>query len=116
MSVTVRVIGPSDPRRDGQPAHTPPRLTSPGVGRMPTMLFQVEGRRIEAKPFLADADGGEVRRHRRAGAARRSADRALEVVGIARDAVERAVGVAAAHLAERHLGEDDRAGLLQLRR
>src|SRR3954469_3646584 len=50
MSVTVRVIGPSDPRRDGQPAHTPPRLTRPGVGRMPTMLFHVDGRRIEANP------------------------------------------------------------------
>jgi hypothetical protein len=50
MSVTVRVMGPSDPRRDGHPAQTPPRLTRPGVGRMPTMLFHAEGRRIEANP------------------------------------------------------------------
>src|SRR5262249_46468732 len=49
-SVTVRVIGPSDPRCDGQPAQTPERLTSPAVGRMPTMLFHVEGRLIEANP------------------------------------------------------------------
>jgi hypothetical protein len=36
--------------RLGQPPRTPALLTSPGVGRMPTMPFQDDGRRIDAKP------------------------------------------------------------------
>src|SRR6185312_1012885 len=49
-SVTVRAIGPSEPLVVGQPPYTPPRLTSPIVGRRPVTPFQMEGRRIEAKP------------------------------------------------------------------
>ena len=48
MSPTVRAMGPSEPVMSGQPSYTPPRLTSPGVGRMPATQFQVEGRRMEA--------------------------------------------------------------------
>ena len=43
-------MGPRDPATEGQPAKTPPRLTSPAVGLMPMMEFQVDGLRIEAKP------------------------------------------------------------------
>src|SRR6266446_7565018 len=49
-SVTVFAIGPSWPTGDGHPAHMPERVTRPGVGRMPTTLFQVDGRRMDAKP------------------------------------------------------------------
>src|SRR5215475_4157851 len=49
-SATVRDMGPRDPATDGHPAYTPPRLTRPAVGRIPTIEFQVEGRRIDAKP------------------------------------------------------------------
>src|SRR5687767_13489407 len=49
-SVTVRVIGPIWPVGDGYPAQTPDLVTRPGVGRMPTVLFHVLGRRIEANP------------------------------------------------------------------
>src|SRR5688572_17949180 len=47
-SVTVRAIGASTPRIEGQPTHTPVRLTRPVVGLMPTTLFQVAGLRVEA--------------------------------------------------------------------
>src|SRR6478736_9560401 len=49
-SETLRAIGPSEPYSDGQPPHTPLRLTSPAVGRMPTRLVQAEGRRIDELP------------------------------------------------------------------
>src|SRR2546426_12489222 len=49
-SLTVRAIGPSDVWRAGQPSHMPVRLTKPAEGCMPTRLFHVDGRRIEAEP------------------------------------------------------------------
>src|SRR6202049_3741929 len=49
-SVTVRAIGPREPFSSGQPSNMPLRLTMPAVGRIPTTEFQVDGRRIEAKP------------------------------------------------------------------
>src|SRR5205807_7928372 len=47
---TLRAMGPSEPTSEGQPPYTPLRLTSPAVGRIPTRLFQVDGRRMEASP------------------------------------------------------------------
>src|SRR5437870_12534838 len=49
-SLTVRAIGPSDVWRAGQPSHMPDRPTKPAEGCMPTRLFHVDGRRIEAEP------------------------------------------------------------------
>ncbi|CAA9434110.1 MAG: hypothetical protein AVDCRST_MAG66-3456 [uncultured Pseudonocardia sp.] len=49
-SATVLVIGPSDPARSGQPPYAPVRLTRPSVGRMPTVQFHAEGRRMDASP------------------------------------------------------------------
>src|SRR6267378_1818053 len=49
-SVTVRAIGPSEPLISGQPSYMPLRLTRPAVGLIPTTEFQVDGRRIDAKP------------------------------------------------------------------
>src|SRR6185312_5042814 len=49
-SVTLRAIGPSEPFIAGQPSHTPVRLTRPIEGRIPAMLHQIAGRRIEARP------------------------------------------------------------------
>src|SRR5947207_205879 len=49
-SVTVRAIGPSDVWSAGQPSHMPVRLTKPAEGCMPTRLFHVDGRRMEAEP------------------------------------------------------------------
>src|SRR5436309_15809909 len=49
-SETVRAIGPSDVWRAGQPSHMPVRLTKPAEGCMPTRLFHVDGRRMEAEP------------------------------------------------------------------
>src|SRR5215510_14385288 len=49
-SVTVRAMGPSDVNKAGQPSHIPVRLTSPAEGCIPTRLFHVDGRRIEAEP------------------------------------------------------------------
>src|SRR5438132_8903747 len=49
-SVTLRAIGPRDPLAKGQPSYIPPRLTRPAVGLIPTMPFQVDGLRIDAKP------------------------------------------------------------------
>src|SRR5712691_8330646 len=46
-------MGPKDPAIDGHPAYTPPRLTRPAVGRIPTMQFQVAGLRIDARPSCA---------------------------------------------------------------
>src|SRR5260370_35229281 len=49
-SVTVRRIGPRVPVISGHPSNIPLRLTSPAVGLIPTREFQVDGRRIDAKP------------------------------------------------------------------
>src|ERR1700674_5088893 len=49
-TVTVRAIGPRVPLISGQPSNMPLRLTRPAVGRIPTTEFQVDGRRMEAKP------------------------------------------------------------------
>src|SRR5207237_10797641 len=49
-SVTVRAIGPRDPVISGHPSYMPLRLTKPAVGLIPTTEFQVDGRRIDAKP------------------------------------------------------------------
>src|SRR6266852_9193779 len=49
-SVTVRAIGPREPVSYGQPSYMPLRLTRPAVGLIPTIEFQVDGRRIDAKP------------------------------------------------------------------
>src|SRR3989304_3781948 len=54
-SLTVLAIGPSEPAISGQPPNTPPRLTSPAVGRIPVMQFQVAGRRNDARPSGATA-------------------------------------------------------------
>ena len=63
--------------------------------------------------FLADGNGGEIRRKRRARAAGRPADRPFEVVRIARDAEHRSIGIARRVLAQRCLAEDDSAGFAQ---
>src|SRR5579872_2036268 len=49
-SLTVRAIGPREPTGDGYPSYMPLLLTRPAVGLIPTMSFQVEGRRMDAKP------------------------------------------------------------------
>src|ERR1700740_1621960 len=49
-SATVRAIGPREPKISGQQPKTPPRLTRPAEGRIPTMQFQVDGLRIHANP------------------------------------------------------------------
>src|SRR5215510_16095951 len=49
-SRTLRAIGPSDVNKAGQPSHIPVRLTRPADGCIPTRLFHVDGRRIEAEP------------------------------------------------------------------
>src|SRR5207247_495224 len=49
-SGTLRAIGPREPVTSGQPSYIPLRLTRPAVGLMPTTEFQVDGRRIDAKP------------------------------------------------------------------
>src|SRR6266404_8208523 len=54
-SLTVRAMGPRQPATDGHPAYTPPRLTRPAVGRIPAIEFQVDGRRIDAKPSCPTA-------------------------------------------------------------
>ena len=62
-SVTVRAMGPKEPWTDGHPAYTPPRLTRPAVGRIPTMQFQVAGRRMDA-----DAQDDQAQQRQRHGA------------------------------------------------
>lgn len=64
--------------------------------------------------FFAERDGGEVCGEGAAGTARRSADGAVERVGIAGVAEEGAVGVAAGVFAERGFAEDDGAFLAEL--
>src|SRR5690606_25668572 len=54
-SATVRVIGPREPARLGQPPNAPARLTSPREGRMPTVAHHPEGRRMEASPSCPTA-------------------------------------------------------------
>src|ERR1041384_2005566 len=66
-SVTVRAIGPREPKISGQQPYTPPRLTRPAEGRIPVIPFHVDGRRIEARPScptatvvkFADTDAAE---------------------------------------------------------
>src|SRR5207302_6082548 len=48
--VTGRAIGPAEPFTCGAPSYMPLRLTKPAVGLIPTTEFQVDGRRIDAKP------------------------------------------------------------------
>src|SRR6266850_3224836 len=54
-SVTLRAIGPREPKISGQQPYTPPRLTKPAEGRMPAMPFHVDGRRIDANPSCPTA-------------------------------------------------------------
>src|SRR3977135_55650 len=94
----------------------PVRLTRPGVGRMLTTEFHAAGRRIDATVSSPMATGEKFVA---SGApepadAARAADRAFEIVGVARDAEDRAIGVAGGEFGQRRLAEDDRAGLAQL--
>ena len=114
-SVTVRAIGPIWPVGDGYPPHTPDLVTRPGVGRMPTMLFHVLGRRIEANPSCPIATVPKVRADTGSRTAGRPTHRALEVVWVACGSKQRPVGIAAAPFAQRHLGQNDGARLLHFR-
>ena len=62
------------------------------------------------EPLLADGDRRQVGGDRGARPAGRAAGGAGEVVDVARRAEQRAMGVARAHLAQRRLGEENRAG------
>ena len=63
--------------------------------------------------FLSHRGGGKIRRHARRRAAGGPARGALRVVDVARGAEQRAVRVAAAQLAQRRLGDENRPGLFE---
>ena len=129
-SVTVRAIGPGV-SWSAVIGMTPYRLTRPTVGLIPTSMFWIEGLRIDPRRLGADAGGPEA--HVRADAGARAAgaqhgtsiERALARVAprvprVHAVARERVVvgGHAARHpvreLGELRLGDDDRAGALEV--
>jgi hypothetical protein len=75
----------------------PLRDTRPGLGRIPTTLFHVEGRRIDAKPSSPIATAPRF------------------ALTPAPEPEQGAICVSAAHLAKRHFRQHDGAGLFRVR-